>query len=181
MNKIKIVGICGAARSGKTTCKDYIIYALGSVFISSIGDNLAKPIKEAIPLNGRTKEKIRPDMINFGYKMKAEHGKDIFAKLLFERNIEDQDKIIVVDDVRFFEEVNYFKENSDFKLIKIEASEEVRVARMGKKEAELYKEMAAKDTSENAYKQMKTDFIITNNSSMMVFEEEVKRVLERLW
>jgi dephospho-CoA kinase len=177
---LHFIVITGGGCAGKTTAANIIKTALESVHIESEILSLATPIKEAIPQEiNQTKEDWRTALIAYGYKMKALHGNNYFARLVNEKSMKINDKIILVDDLRFLAEEEYFRRNTDCKIIKIDASYKIRLSRM--KDPEKYGEMAADDPSENEWKKIEEDEIILNNASKIIFEEEVKRVLETIF
>jgi dephospho-CoA kinase len=175
MIKVKVIGICGGARAGKTLCANVLQKGLLNLHKkdSSIF-NLAYPLKKEIPQGTKSKELWRKELIKRGYELKAQNGKEHFAVVLISRIKEEI--FIFVDDVRFFEEVTHFSENTEFLLIKVDTLEEIRLARM--ENPTEFKDYAGSDDGELNWEVMEEDIYISNNVSIRSYKEDlIQRVL----
>jgi len=127
MKKMKnVIGICGPRLSGKDT-----VAALVSDEMKATSVSLADPIKtqyadmmkistDVLYEQGAEKEKHRIGLITLG-AIRRYDNIDWWCKALHEENKKDT---IVIPDIRFKNEVAYFKENSEnFILVEVSADD----------------------------------------------------------
>jgi len=118
---MKIIGLAGLARSGKDTVADYIETKYGyKKFV------LSDVLKDALKTEG--KEPTKENMADLGNTLRKKSGKDIVAKMLYER-CQNQKRITIVG-FRSPEEVEFFrKKTKDFTLIEVRAPQNTRIRR----------------------------------------------------
>lgn len=166
---IKLIGISGAARSGKDTAADYLVKAFGFRKFS-----FAAPIKEGVKamfgltedhVNGHLKEKILDDLgVSPRFLMQTlgtEWGRKIVhtdawliaaqrqLSLLKEKGV----KFVVIPDVRFENEASFIRDNGGVML---------HVSRDDC-------EQVLNHESENGVSLMPGDFQVANNKTIVEF------------
>lgn len=118
---MKIIGICGLARSGKDTVADYISSKYG--YEKFVMSDALRDI-----LVSRNKEVSKKSMLELGNELRGAKGKDIVARMVYER-CKGFDRITVVG-FRSPAEVEFFKKAADsFFLVEVRAPEGSRVKR----------------------------------------------------
>lgn len=116
----KLIGISGAARSGKDTFCRVLSQMIPSIGRYSFADDLKKDLSEFVwknygidifDMSQKEKNDIRPLMVFHGEYMRDQtEGLHWIEKV--KNDIEkNEDDISVVTDVRFPNEMNFFKEN----------------------------------------------------------------------
>lgn len=166
--KLAFTGKMGAGKSSAA------LQALG-IFTEKYGptDSIGYIIQFAHPLHQcavifHRKEKPRVFLQRLGDLARREFGDDVFENI-FRNNlhglivnklptIHQNHVLIMTDDLRFMGEYNLVKELG-FKIIKMEADEEVRKARLG----DLFTNV--KHRSEMEMEQFESDFVLYNNTS----------------
>jgi dephospho-CoA kinase len=161
----EIVGISGPIRAGKTTVSDYISNKYGytritnSEILSSILNKLDTPV---------TRESLR----KLGESMLSILGNDILAKSLADRT---NDFPIVVDGIRYLDEIKYYRSKVNFYLISVSADENLRLNRAmlsnsNKDNFNTIEEFKTLSTSRSELEiysiKEESDIIIENNSSL---------------
>jgi len=124
MDKPLKIGICGRMASGKTTLAQEIIQASGNAEILSLAGEVKNVAKRIFGMV----EKDRPLLQQIGMKMR-EIEEDVWLNFLLRRADESDAKIVVVDDVRFINEVDKMRE-AGFVMIKINIDEDLQLNRL---------------------------------------------------
>lgn len=122
MEKIKLViGITGTIASGKDTVGG-ILRAKGCnhIVLSSI-------IREEIA--ARHMEPTRITLQDVGNDLRKQFGGQVLAERALNK-FKSYDAPLVIDGIRNVDEINFLKENSNFKLIGVDAPFEIRWARV---------------------------------------------------
>ncbi len=167
---MKVIGLAGLARSGKDTVADYIGSKYGYMkFVLSdvLKDELAKQGKEP------TKE----NMADLGNTLRKKSGKDIVARMLYER-CKGLDKITIVG-FRSPEEVQFFqKKAKNFTLIEVRAPEQSRVKWASKQE-----DIKGRDKNDILKKGLEDVFSIAkikidNNSTLEALYAKVEKIMK---
>jgi len=118
---MKIIGVCGLARSGKDTVADYIESKYGFqkyVMSDVLRDELVKCNRD---VSKRT-------MLELGNELREAKGLDIVAQMIYER-CHDSGKVSIVG-FRSPAEVEFFERNADeFFLIEVRAPKSSRITR----------------------------------------------------
>lgn len=115
-----ILGITGDAGSGKDTVAE-ILQERGFVHLS-FSDLLREELRN------KNKPITRESLTVIGNELRAARGADILARLALERI--EKEKSYVFTSIRNPTEVQKLQEQPDFVLIKVTASEEIRLARL---------------------------------------------------
>lgn len=125
--KVNLVLISGKARAGKTTISDFLFHELTNKFpsLSIEYSPLAKPVKaiahEAFHWDGNKDEKGRRLLQVIGTEAGREYNENIWVEYL-ENNILGGlfiPHIVLVDDCRFPNEIDYFARNFLFDITTI--------------------------------------------------------------
>lgn len=139
----KIIGIVGGIGSGKDLAAEYISDKLGIPAFQ-----ISMPIKEIA--KERNIEPTRENLVELGTTLAHEFGADYFAKLILEK-VKSQ---AVITGMRQIAQIEYFKANSDFVLISIEADPKIRFQRTQSRgklgEARTYEEFVQNEINENS-------------------------------
>jgi len=174
-----VIGVCGSRLSGKDTVASLIEKNTDIVTVS-----LADPIKvnyanmmnislQALYTQGPLKEKHRIGLITLGAVRRSDNI-DWWCKELHKAH---QQQSVVIPDIRFRNELDYFRQNSEnFILCSIECSDK------NKKERGWLPSIADNTTSETERLAFKSnaDFIIDNNNSLIELQKNVKKVINTL-
>jgi len=181
---MKILAITGMPLSGKGVLSDKLIEkGYKRVVMSDVVR--AEMSKQQIPV---TNENLR----NFATDIRTNYGQGYVAKLC----IPQLDKlklepVVIIDGVRSPEEVTVFKEayGSDFILIAVQASLEIRFARLGRPDRasedpvglEQFKWRDEKELSWGLGDVLITaDYTIQNEGAVVVFEQKIDEFLEKI-
>jgi dephospho-CoA kinase len=122
MEKKKLViGITGTIASGKDTVGG-ILHAKGfnHIILSAI-------IRDEITARGL--EPTRKNLQDVGNDLRKQFGGQVLVERALNK-FKSYDVPLVIDGIRNLDEINFLKENSDFKLIGVDAPFEVRWARV---------------------------------------------------
>jgi len=113
-------GLTGRNASGKTTVVDWLVE--NGYTSTSCSDSIRAHLRShGVEIN-------RENLIAGGRELRAEHGPGILAEMLRDQYVEFSD--LVIDSIRTPAEVEALQEHSDFRLIEIRASREVRWQRL---------------------------------------------------
>ncbi len=118
---MKVIGVCGLARSGKDTVADYIEekYGFRKFVMSDV-------LRDELVRRGRDVSKRT--MLELGNELRDARGRDVVAQMIYER-CHDSGNVSVVG-FRSPAEVEFFKRNADeFFLIDVCAPKDSRVVR----------------------------------------------------
>ena len=116
------IGICGQMCSGKTTIANYIVSKDKSYYITSFAKKLKEIAKDLFGMEN----KDRKLLIDIGKKMR-EIDKDVWVNYTIKENNNYQN--IIIDDVRYLNEINKLKENN-WVIIKLIISEKLQLERL---------------------------------------------------
>lgn len=186
-DKKLIIGISGPAGSGKSYIAKNALCSVDNILMvenfKRVNENLpqinceilslATPIKELVTQlgwNGVKDEKGRKFLQDISKPIKEYNGDDYYAKLLYQKAIKENIDIVIIDDLRFISEVEYFKNNSDVNFVTIRVNRP-NVASTLTKEAQA-------DISENDLNNYQFDYYIINNGTNMV--EEVDKLINKI-
>ena len=128
------IAIAGQMASGKTTLAEQLQQELESLDYRVVRHSLGRQVKQiGIDLFGMT-VKDRPLLQKIGMKMR-EIRPDVWIEYV-NRSIEedfaaDKYDVAIVDDVRFINEANFFKDN-DWQVIRLRIDEELQQTRLQK-------------------------------------------------
>ncbi|HNU81256.1 MAG TPA: AAA family ATPase [bacterium] len=118
-----VLGFVGKLASGKAVCQKYISekYNAGSArFSTALRDILNRLY---LPIS-------RENMQNLSFDLRKRFGSDILARVIAEDVKNDPHNIVVIDGVRRLADISRLTELSNFHLISINASPEIRYERM---------------------------------------------------
>ena len=119
INLPDVIGIVGPIRAGKTTTASYLVERYGYSLASN--SDVLRHI-----LSGMEITPTRKNLSMLGNSIFEVFGNDIIAKYRLDRLHLGR---IVVDGIRYKDELKYYSKNSNFKLLGIEASADVRFER----------------------------------------------------
>jgi dephospho-CoA kinase len=114
-----VIGIVGPIRAGKTTTASYLVQRYG--YSLATNSDVLRSI-----LDGMEITPSRKNLSMLGNSIFEVFGNDVIAKYRLERIGLGR---IVVDGIRYIEELEYYSKNSNFKLIGIQANADVRFMR----------------------------------------------------
>ena len=168
---MKIIGLAGLARSGKDTVADYIESKYGyKKFV------LSDVLKDELRSIG--KEPTKENMANLGNTLRKKSGKDIVARMLYER-CKNQKKITVVG-FRSPEEVEFFrKKTKDFTLIEVRAPQDSRIRRSSEQD------ISGRDKNDITKKGLEEVFMmakikIDNDSTLEALYEKTEKIMKNI-
>ncbi|MCU0679027.1 MAG: AAA family ATPase [Planctomycetes bacterium] len=126
MTKKIILGLVGPIASGKGTIAAYLEkkYSASAYRFSTIMRDLL--IRLHLPLT-------RENMQDISTILRQRFGEDLFAKVIAENVLQDNNKIIVVDGIRRLADIKYLARVNDFLLVKITADSHLRYQRLIKR------------------------------------------------
>jgi len=118
-----ILGLVGKIAAGKGTVATYLEkkYSASTYRFSDIMKDLL--IRLHLPVN-------RHNLQTISTIIRQNFGQDIFAKIIAENVIKDNNQVIIVDGIRRMADIKYLVKNKKFKLVKVEASSEIRFKRL---------------------------------------------------
>lgn len=176
-----VIGLVGRIGSGKTTVSEYLQDNHGakehrfSQILMDILDRLYLPHERAY-------------LQNLGRSLRAELGEDVIVNA-FKRDMEkDTSEILIVDGIRYENEVNLLKEKDGI-LIFVTASSDVRydraVKRGEKGEAKITYEQFLESEKAETEKHIGTikenaDYIIDNSGALDELYKKVDEIIEAL-
>lgn len=122
MEKKKLViGIAGSLLSGKGTVAEILkSKGFSHIILSSI-------VREEVSRLGL--EPVRQVLQDVGNNLRKEFGGQVLAERALNK-FKSYDTPLIIDGIRNIDEVNFLKENSDFRLIGVDAPLEVRWNRL---------------------------------------------------
>jgi dephospho-CoA kinase len=176
--KPRIIGIVGPIRSGKTTASTHLrdqheyVVASNSEILKRICGGLILPAS-------------RQNLKRVGDAIFEVLGNETLARFRV-ANLGESN--IVVDGIRYFEEVDFYRKNASFKLISLQASEDVRFERamaliqQGKDYAMARDEFAslgaARSEAQVPMITQLADCILENNGTMAEFAAKLDDLLD---
>jgi dCMP deaminase len=179
-----IIGLTGRNGSGKGEAVRFLQYK--SFYPYSLSD----VIREEVRVRGM--EITRERLIEVGTELRSRGGTSVLAERVLEK-IED-DKNYVIDSFRHPDEVKAFRLRSDFRLLLVDATSEVRFQRVRdrgrEKDATTVEEFIELESREEAAvdwhgQQLMAveeiaDFTISNNGSLGQLQDQISDLLKRL-
>ena len=180
-NKVfTVIAFAGKAGVGKST--------VANVFKSCMNSNnpynnnsiqiipFAKEIKiqaKILGWDGNKDEKGRKLLQDITKPIKAYHGQNHYAEVVFEEALRCNPDFLVIDDLRFKVEANFLKEKAEegkCKVIFVKVENKNLVSGLTKE--------AQADVSENDLNDFKFDYVIDNSSTMDNLKVEVENFIE---
>lgn len=183
-NKPSVIGITGSFGSGKTTAASFFeTKGYHKITLSLFLEEELKTKGEPI---------TRKNLQDLGNLWRTKKRSGVLARKALESI--NKDEKIVVDGIRNIGEIEYFKKNSDFKLIGILANRNIRLERLQivKRREELTRQLFDKlDYRDLGVGEKETglqvavclsisDYFILNNNTKKEFEKQLKEVLIKL-
>ncbi len=181
-NKI-ILGLVGEIASGKDAMASYLKEKYNSKTMS-----FSAPIRKILDIIHL--EQSRENMVWLATDIRSRFGQDIWSKVISLDCKKNPNKLIVLPNIRLWEDTQYLKENGDFFLIHIDAKAEIRYERLTKrgqnpddktktweqflKEAEMPTEFPIKEVAKKA------TYRIENNGSYEVFYKQIDELMEKI-
>ena len=176
-----IIGVTGNYGSGKDTAAE-ILEKMSFEHIS-FSDILREELKK------EKKAITRENLINIGNRLRKENGPTILAKLALEKI--NSTNNYVFTSIRNPSEVSLLQERSDFIMVNVTASEEVRlsriVARNRENDPKTLKELQKKEKRENSKDKNAQQLnavaklakiVIKNESSLDELKQKVQRMIQ---
>lgn len=117
-----VIGFTGPKLSGKGTAAGYLVQKFGAKTYSMSG--ILTDIANRLHL-----ENSRANLIAIVTGLRAQFGKDVLAKTLYQDILEANDKLAIIDGIRMSDEVEIFSKLPGFQLFYVDAPVEVRFAR----------------------------------------------------
>ena len=182
---MRILGLCGRRKSGKSRAADMVIKLTGSTPYPFKKVSFADPLRlmfanekgiepESLKDN-YTKELYRKELIEYSQKVKAEDPL-FFVNALFENYVDEADNI-VIDDVRFIEELAAIKKRGGI-IYKVEASNTIRKARGWEYNADVDENLSETELGDlSAHTMAVYGGILFNNGSEEQLRKDVRQVL----
>ncbi len=124
MTKVHILGFVGPVRSGKTTACEHLRNKHNAVIYRN-SDPLEQ-ISQKLSM-----DKDRNSLALIGMTLFDIFGRDLLAKHWGEKikQINPVTRLVVIDGLRFPEEIEFYKNYGDFKLVAIDSPDEQRFSR----------------------------------------------------
>jgi len=186
-----IIGLTGLAGAGKTTVADYLKEKHGFVKLTFSDILLKEALKRGLlkEVKSKDEERVKIVLSKLGDKMRKESGKmGILAELLCKEIKEKRLEKVCVDGFRSPEEVILFKKEfgNDFILIKVYASESVRVERLKRRDPSInIEKLKERDKRDLKLKGLEetlkmADLELNNDCSLKELYERVDNLLKSL-
>jgi hypothetical protein len=108
-----VIGISGKAEHGKTFLANLLKPKFEAKGYKVVIQPLAQVMKEQAKMlgwDGRKDERGRRFLQTFTNPIKEYNGEKCYAKWAYERALDKEADIMLIDDVRMFPEIDYFKE-----------------------------------------------------------------------
>lgn len=120
------IGIIGSIGSGKGVIGNYLVkhYDFYRVLMGNVVRAVAR--REGVPIN-------RENLQMLGKKMREKHGNDYYINLVVEKARKSKKQRVVIDGMRFYEDVTVAKRELDAKIIQVEADAGIRFKRLQKR------------------------------------------------
>jgi dephospho-CoA kinase len=186
---MKVIGLTGTIGSGKDVVKDLILKKFNCYYVT-LSDIIRAEFERK---KGKLDRRTLQDM---GNDMRKKYGPHILALLAIEYLPRDKE-MIVIDGIRNPAESEYLKKKfgNNFKLIAVDAPQEIRFERMVKRQRyddpQTWEEFVAMDErdqgkNEEVYGQQvrkcieQADYLIVNDGSLEDLGKKVDEVLTKL-
>ena len=121
-----IIGFTGLMASGKEVSKKYLEEKYGAK--SFRFSTVMREILQRLDL-----EITRYNLVNISYCLRQTFGEDLFAKVMAKDVATETASLVVVDGIRRLADIEYLKKVPGFTLASIEATPEIRHARLVKR------------------------------------------------
>lgn len=190
-----IIGVVGQIASGKGILVKYLTEKLGFTSFS-----LSSIVHAELEKNGKVKF-TRQTLQDVGDDLRREYGDDVLAKRMLgqiQLNCRGRfyvDPKIVIEGIRNPGEIEFLKKNSNFILIGVKATRELRFKRVlsrGKKwDPKNYEDFLKVDRRDLGVGQKKSgqqvgkclaycDYVLTNNKDVGDYEKKIKKIIKEL-
>jgi dephospho-CoA kinase len=158
------IGLVGKMGSGKSTIAKYIAENIDNCYITSF----AKKLKEIVNILFDYTEKNRDLLIKVGMSMRA-IDKNIWINHLLTDIDNNLDKHIIIDDVRFVNELTTLR-NNGWVIIKLDISREEQITRLKSTYPNTYQThlQYIDDETEINIKDSMCDYIIVSDKDIYV-------------
>ncbi|MBI4009655.1 MAG: AAA family ATPase [Candidatus Aenigmarchaeota archaeon] len=186
---MKVIGLTGTIGSGKEVVKDFIKKKYNCYYVT-LSDILKSEIEKRKGTLSRT------TLQDIGNEMRKKYGNHILAMLAVEYLGRDKEAIII-DGIRHAAEIEYLKKKfgGDFKLIAVDAPQEVRFQRIvdrGRDDPKAWGEFVKTDERDQGIGEEehglhvkdcveRADFLIVNDSTLEELEKKVNDVLTNIF
>lgn len=174
-----ILGIAGQMLSGKSTAAKFYTDECGAISLRYSA--LINEILDVLDL-----EQTRFNQQELGRILKEQYGQEVLARTIIQRIKELGDKFYLIDGFRTKNEVDEFRQLKNFKLLYIEASAELRYARLqgrdekvgeSKVTLEEFNESQQHTVDRNiAGLKQYADIVIENKGSVKDLEDQLRAV-----
>ena len=186
---MKIIGLTGTMGSGKDTVKGILVNRLNATTVT-LSDVIRAELEKKKGIADRT------TLQNMGNEMRQKYGPHILAMLAVEY-LSRSKKFVIIDGIRNPAEAEYLgkKFGSEFKLIAVDAPQQIRFERMQKRlnrnDPKTFEEFTAADSREMGDTeppyglQLKkcieqADFVINNEGTVEDLQKKVDEVIQRI-
>lgn len=166
------IAIGGKAGVGKTTMARYLAEKYDYKIIS-----IADQVKFIARLIFDMKTKDRALLQEIGKKMR-EIKETVWIDYTIKRVFEAETDRVVIDDMRFPNEYNRFKENG-FVLVKVVADREICIQRLRERDGDI-DISRLDDESETALDNIEFENVIENNGTFEEFYEKIDKLMTKL-
>lgn len=183
-----IIGVVGQIASGKGILVKYLTGKLGYTAYS-----LSSIVHEELEKSGTAKF-TRQMLQDVGDKLRREEGDDVLARRMLNRlNQLNRPKKIIIEGIRNPGEIEFLKKNSNFVLIGVKATRELRfkrvLSRSKKWDPKNYEDFLKVDRRDLGVRQNKSgqqvgkclaycDYVMTNNKDVKDFEKKIERLFK---
>lgn len=167
-----VIALCGRMKCGKTSVASSFMNNNSEIFRLAFADPLKDEFADKYGIerddlyNNIEKEKYRTLLQSFAEGQKDIHGRDYFAKLWLETIQDIKPSAVIIDDLRFFEELKVISQYNSH-VFRVTASDKVRMARgwiPGPKDDHI-SETELGDVTEETLKSYRGGLIVNNFSS----------------
>lgn len=182
-----IIALCGRMKCGKSSVADAFQNTNPNIFRLAFADPLKEEFasKYGIDLsdlyNNTEKEKYRTLLQGYAETQKEFYGRDYFAQLWLETVENIKPSAVIIDDLRFFEELKVISQYNCH-VFRVTASNEVRVKRgwvPGDKDNHI-SETELGDVSEETLKSYRGGLIVNNYENKFDLNPVAASILLRI-
>lgn len=186
---MKVIGLTGTIGSGKEAVKEFIRKKY-NCYTVTLSDILKAELQK------KRKALDRAALQDLGNEMRKKYGNHILAMLAVEYLGRDK-QAIIIDGIRNLGEVEYLKKRfgNDFKLVAIDAPQEIRFQRVvtrGGEDPKAWEEFVKSDERDQGISEeghglhVKScvdgaDFLIVNDGSLEDLEKKVNEVVSKIF